>query len=111
MLINSVIDNSDTSGFYLSNTSKNIGETGVDIHSKTEILFKNGFKSKVEASFQKNIGRKSIIKGNIGEIVINNTWSGDDSVIIKKKIKMSLKILIIINHYIRIKLKKSVKIF
>ena len=91
MLINSIINKIDFYDFNLSNSSKNIGETGVDIHSSAELLFKNGFKSKIEASFQKNIGRKSIIKGNNGEIIINNTWSGNDGVIIKKKGKNEFK--------------------
>ena len=91
LLINSIINKIDIYDFNLSNSSKNIGETGVDIHSSAELSFKNGFKSKIEASFQKNIGRKSIIKGNNGEIIINNTWSGNDGVIIKKKGKNEFK--------------------
>ena len=85
LLINAVINKTDNSDFLLSNISKNVGETGVDIHSSADLSFKNGFKSKVEASFQKNIGRKSTIKGNMGEIIINNTWNGSDNVIVKKK--------------------------
>ena len=85
LLINSIINKTDIFDFNLSNGSRNIGETGVDIHSSAEIIFKNGFKSKVEASFQKNIGRKSIIIGNTGEITINNTWGGNDGVNLKKK--------------------------
>ena len=91
LLINSAINKTDNLNFNLSNTFKNIGTTGVDIHSSAELLFKNGFKSKVEASFQKNIGQKSIIKGNIGEIIINNTWSGNEGVIIRKKGKNKFK--------------------
>ena len=91
LLINSVINKTDIIDFNLSNILKNYSETGVDIHSSAELLFKNGFKSKVEASFQKNIGRKSIIKGSIGEIIINNTWSGNDGVIVKKKGKDEFK--------------------
>ena len=91
LLINSTINKTDNLDFNLSNTFKNIGTTGVDIHSSAELLFKNGFKSKVEASFQKNVGRKSIIKGNIGEIIINNTWSGNEGIIVRKKGKNKFK--------------------
>tara|TARA_B100000941_G_C28482710_1_gene543147 strand:+ start:187 stop:1215 length:1029 start_codon:yes stop_codon:yes gene_type:complete len=91
LLINSTINKYDICDFNLSNTSRIVGETGVDIHSSAELLFKSGFKSKVEASFQKNIGSKSIITGNLGEIVVNNTWKGDDSVIIKKKGNSEIK--------------------
>jgi len=85
LLINSLINKTEISHFSLSNIFKNVGETGVDIHSSADLLFKNGFKSKVEASFKKNIGHKSTIKGNIGEIIINNTWYGNNKVIVKKK--------------------------
>ena len=85
LLINSIINKTDISDFNISNTIKKIGETGVDIHSSANLLFKNGFKSRVEASFQKNIGQKSIIRGNIGEIIINNTWNANDNVILRTK--------------------------
>ena len=91
LLINSVINKTEINDFDLSNISKNIGETGVDIHSSADLLFENGFKSKVEASFQKSVGQKSIIRGNFGEILINNTWYGNDNVIIKKKGKNEFK--------------------
>ena len=91
LFVNSVINKNTFCDFKLLNSYKKIGETGVDIHSSTELLFKNGFKSKVEASFQKNIGRKSIIKGNTGEIIVNNTWGGNDGVLVKKKGKDKLK--------------------
>ena len=91
LLVNSTINKTAKCEFNLLNSLKNIGETGVDVHSSVDLLFKNGFKSKVEASFQKNIGRKSIIKGNIGEIIINNTWGGNDGVIIRKNGKDNFK--------------------
>ena len=84
LLINSAMNKMDICDCNLSNVIKNIGTTGVEIDSSVELLFQNGFKSKVKASFQKNIGSKSIIKGNIGEIVINDTWNGNDKVIIRK---------------------------
>lgn len=91
LLINSIDNKIDNYDFSLLNISKNVGETDVDLHSSAELLFKNGFKSKVEASFEKNIGSKSIIKGNNGEITINDTWKGGNSVIINKKGKNEVK--------------------
>ena len=93
LLINSIHNKIDNFDFSLSNISKDIGEMGVDLHSNADLLFKNGFKSKIEASFKKNIGNKSIIKGNMGEIIINDTWKGIDTIIINKKGKNEVKYL------------------
>tara|TARA_B100000965_G_scaffold257019_1_gene216583 strand:- start:189 stop:1217 length:1029 start_codon:yes stop_codon:yes gene_type:complete len=91
LLINSLVNKIDSYDFSLLNIIKNFGETAVDVDSSAELLFKNGFKSKIKASFKKNIGNKSIIRGNNGEIIINNTWKGNDSVIINKKDKNEVK--------------------
>ena len=60
------------------NIENEIGETGVDIDAKMKIIFNNTFISEVEASFKKNLGNISIIKGEKGEIIINDTWQGKD---------------------------------
>ena len=57
------------------------GETGVDINSSAEILFQDGFKSKVHASFKDNLGTKSIIYGEKGAIFLNNSWLGGDIIV------------------------------
>ena len=91
LLINSINNKIDKFNFSLSNISKDISETGIDIHSSVELLFKNGFKSKVETSFKKDIGSKSVIKGNKGKIIINDTWKGNDSVVLKKEDKYQVR--------------------
>ena len=73
------------------NIESKIGETGVDIDSKVELLFKDGFKSKIRTSFEKNLGGKSIIKGSKGHIVINNTWTANDNVFITNEKKTNAK--------------------
>ena len=45
------------------------------------MLFPNGFSSKIYASFKKNLGNKSIIKGEKGSIIVNNTWLGGDIIL------------------------------
>ena len=56
-------------------------ETGVDIDSYAEIDFGNNFKSYMGASFTKNLGKTTKIKGTTGEIVLEDTWHGDTSLI------------------------------
>ena len=71
----------------VTNKKKEICSTGVDIDSYGELHFDNNFKSKVGASFSKNIGRKSKIYGQKGEIIIEDTWFGSNSIIVKKNDK------------------------
>ena len=67
------------------------GETGVDINSSAEILFQDGFKSKVHASFKDDLGTKSIIYGEKGTIFLNNSWLGGD-IIVRSKDKTEQKL-------------------
>ena len=82
LLIASLIDNHNINNFKLINIQNEIGETGVDIDSYAEILFENGLKSKIKSSFKRNLGSQSIVKGDKGILVINDTWKGNK--IIKK---------------------------
>ena len=82
LLIASLIDNHNINNFKLINIQNEIGETGVDIDSYAEILFENGLKSKIKSSFKRNLGSQSIVKGDEGILVINDTWKGNK--IIKK---------------------------
>ena len=59
---------------------KEIGETGVDIHSKANIIFENGFISKVNTSFKEDIGNNTVIKGKKGEIHIKSTYLGIEEI-------------------------------
>jgi len=78
LLIGSLTNKIKDSDLKLTNVFKEIGETGVDINSSAELLFSDGFKSKIYASFKKNLGNKSIIKGEKGSVIVNNTWLGGD---------------------------------
>ena len=60
--------------FVIVNCKKEVGETGVDIDSRLEYIFDNEINVEVASSFKKNIGRKSIIKGTKGTIIIDDTW-------------------------------------
>ena len=81
-MIASLIDNHNINNLKLINIQNEIGETGVDIDSNAEILFENGFKSKIQSSFKRNLGNQSTISGDKGNLIINDTWKGNK--IIKK---------------------------
>ena len=77
LLISSLIKNINYKNFKILDIKKEIGETGVDIDSSAVIQFEGGFSSLIKSSFKKDLGRRSIIKGKKGNIVIHDTWFGD----------------------------------
>ena len=54
-------------------------KTGVDINSFATLNFDNGFVSYIGTSFQNNLGKKTVIKGEDGTIKIEDTWHGEPS--------------------------------
>ena len=81
LFVGSLINKQNIDNIKILNIKKEIGETGVDVDSYAELIFQDGFKSKIYASFKKNLGNQSIIKGENGSIIINNTWFGGDLVL------------------------------
>ena len=80
-LIASLIPDIDCNSIKVLNKKKEIGFTGVDLDSYVELQFDNKFKSKIGASFTKNLGKETRIIGAKGELLIKNTWHGDPSII------------------------------
>ncbi|MBD1139174.1 Gfo/Idh/MocA family oxidoreductase [Pelagibacterales bacterium SAG-MED46] len=76
LLISSLIKNIDYQDFKMKNLKKEIGQTDVSIDAEMEIIFDNLFSSKVKASFKKDLGNNTIIKGDKGDIIVNNTFLG-----------------------------------
>ena len=91
LLIGSLKDKLTINNFKISNILIEKGETGVDINSSAEILFQNGFRSKVHASFKDDLGNKSKIYGEKGTIFLDNSWLGGD-IIISSKDKLEQKL-------------------
>ncbi len=91
LLIGSLTNKISNNKIKLQNIQNKIGDTEVDIDARAELLFENGFESKIKASFEKSLGGKSVIKGRKGKIVINNTWKGNDNVLITKQNKTNVK--------------------
>ena len=81
LLIGSLKNKSNMNSFKIKNVLIEKGETGVDIDSAAELSFQDGFKSKIHASYKKNLGSKSLIHGEKGTIILNKSWSGGNIII------------------------------
>jgi len=81
LLIASLIKNFNYKKVKIINVKKKISSTGVDTDAECELLFEGGFRSKIKTSFEKNIGKKSIIYCNNGSLEITDTWHGSDEII------------------------------
>ena len=80
VLISSLIKNINYNNPKVKVLERKIGETGVDIHARAQIIYDNGFVSEVRASFKEEIENNTIIKGKKGEILIKNTFTGIDEI-------------------------------
>lgn len=58
-----------------------IYKTGVDVDSYAKLVFDNEFTSLIGTSFKKDLGKHTIIKGDTGEITIEDSWHGNPSII------------------------------
>ena len=81
ILIASLIPKFDFNKIKVLNKKKEIGPTGVDMNSFAELNFENNFKSTVSASLTQNLGKKTKIIGSKGELILEDTWHGNPSLI------------------------------
>ena len=91
LLIASLVKNINYKNFKLKNVKKKIGSTGVEIDAEGELIFEGGFISKIKASFEKNIGNKTVINGDKGSLIIKDIWFGKgeiEKIIYGKKTKI-----------------------
>ena len=92
ILISSLIKSINNKNFKIRILEKEVGKTGVEIHSRAKIIFENGFVSNVNTSFKENLGNDTIIRGTLGEIYINNTFLGINQIrVVSKKKKYEIK--------------------
>ena len=82
-LIASLIKDLDLKNFKLKNIKKKIRSTGVDIEAEADLIFENGFSSKIKSSFQDN-QKDTVIIGEKGSLLIKDVWHGAH--LIEKKI-------------------------
>ena len=93
LLISSLVPDINYHQVEVLNIKKEIGPTGVDIDSYAELNFSNKLLTKIGASFSKDLGKKTKIIGENGELEIENTWHGDPSLInIKSKKNYQIKV-------------------
>jgi predicted dehydrogenase len=80
LLVASQSKGADHKKFKITDVRKKIGSTGIDIDSACVLVFEGGFKSKIKASFENNIGNKSIINFEKGTLIMNDTWFGTNGI-------------------------------
>ena len=81
VIIASLKENINFNNIIFSDVKKEILNSGVDLDSYAEINFDNKFISKIGASFTKNLGKYTKILGKEGEILIEDTWHAESSLI------------------------------
>ncbi len=90
----------DFEKFIIVDCVKELGETGVDIDARLKYIFNSEIKVEIASSFKKNIGRKSIIRGTKGTIIIDDTWiNGKIVSLVKDNNKKEYKFDKIVNPY------------
>ena len=75
LLIASLIENLDTTNFKLTDIKTEYMHSDIDVYSTAKINFDNKFISNVTASFKNDIGKKTVIFGEIGKIILENNWN------------------------------------
>ena len=95
VVIAKLIGNFSYENIKILNKKNEIIETGVDVDSFLELDFGNSFVSNIKTSFKKNLGMQTKIKGEEGELIIENTWIGNPSLIKINSKEKGLKEIII----------------
>tara|TARA_B100001996_G_scaffold351767_1_gene312046 strand:- start:447 stop:1466 length:1020 start_codon:yes stop_codon:yes gene_type:complete len=70
---------SDFTDVIIKDKNVELFKTGVDINSYAKLVFDNEFMSFIGTSFNKDLGKRTKIKGDIGEIIIEDSWDGNNS--------------------------------
>ena len=81
ILVASLISKFDFIKTKVLNKKKEIGPTGVDMNSFAELNFENNFRSTIGASLTQDLVKKTKIIGSKGELIIEDTWHGNPSLI------------------------------
>jgi predicted dehydrogenase len=75
LIIAKIKSNHDIDALRCDKTRIDYNSKKVDLEAQTELLFENGFKSRIQTSFQKDFGQTTSILGSNGKMVITDTWS------------------------------------
>ena len=82
-LVASQISKIDYNKIKVTNIEKYVRQNEVEIDASMELIYENGFKSRISASFTKKLNSKTVILGKKGEIQIENTWLNPSTIKVK----------------------------
>ena len=77
LFIASLLKNIDYENFEIKNMKTDYEIENLDIESSIEIIFDKKFKSSISTSFKNNFGNETLIYGDDGEIILENSWNCD----------------------------------
>jgi predicted dehydrogenase len=81
LMIASLKENIKVSNFKVEDIKTEYLTKDIDVDSSAKIVFDNKFYSTIKTSFIKEIGSKTIITGDQGQIIIEETWSPNKSIL------------------------------
>ena len=90
LMIASLKESIEVSNFKVEDIKTDYLTKDIDVDSSAKIVFDNKFYSSIKTSFTKEIGNKTTIIGDQGQIVIENSWNPKRSIlkILGKKNKL-----------------------
>ena len=90
LMIASLKESIEISNFKVEDIKTDYLTKDIDVNSSAKIIFDNKFYSSIKTSFTKEIGNKTTIIGDQGQIVIENSWNPKRSIlkILGKKNKL-----------------------
>jgi len=77
LLVASLIDNIDMTNYKLTDIQTDYLYSDIDVHSSAKINFDNKFISNITVSFRDDIGKKTVILGENGKIIMENIWNSE----------------------------------
>ena len=81
LMIASLKESIEVSNFKVEDIKTEYLTKDIDVDSSAKIVFDNKFYSSIKTSFTKEIGNKTTIIGNQGQIVIENSWNPKRSIL------------------------------
>jgi predicted dehydrogenase len=81
LMIASLKENIKVSNFKVKDIKTDYLTKDIDVDSSAKIVFDNKFCSSIKTSFTKDIGNKTTITGDQGQIVIEDSWNPNRSIL------------------------------
>ncbi len=74
LMIGSLINDIELKNFNLTNVETEYLYSNIDVQSHAKINFDNKFTSDIGVSFIKDIGNETVILGELGKVILKNSW-------------------------------------